>query len=285
MKIAYRSKRDVDTEKGLGNILTASSCHPVQCGKIRQHSGKSGTKTGSGMGGNVGPGGSPTRAFHTPQRVFCDQRFDLWNINDLATKVIPKDPAGLPVKRSVTGFARLRKYLFNMIHFFDGNQLSSRAFVTRLSSRIAFSGFLRPLRSWFRSGTIRRRRLGGIGRISGEKTDLTFQFRNTAFENLHGLIRLNDEINRSIGIFIHKLFGFFPCHERRPKLISMSCQENDEKTDAISREYKNRKTPCSPIFTTKRGAPGERLQELIPCLSSSRSSIFDLPSSHRHLQC
>jgi len=181
------------------------------------------------MGGNVCPGGSPTRAFHTPQRVFCDHWLDLWDINDLATKVVPKDPAGLRVKRSVTGLARLRKHLFNMIHFFDGNQLSPCAFVTRLSSRITFPGFPGALGSRFGSGTIRRRRLGGIGRISGKKSNLTFQFSHSAFENLHGLIQLNDEINRSIGILIHKLFGFFSCHEGIPNLILIPCQENDEK--------------------------------------------------------
>jgi hypothetical protein len=181
------------------------------------------------MGRYFCPGGSLTRAFHTPQRVFRDHRFDLWNINDLVTKVIPEDPTGFRVKRSATGFACLRKYLFNMIHFFDGNQLSSCAFVTQLSTGFAFSRHLGPLGSWFGSGTIRRRRLGGIGRISGEKSDFTFQFCNAAFENLHGLIRLNDEINRSIGVFIHKLLGFCPCHETRPNLILISCQENDEK--------------------------------------------------------
>jgi hypothetical protein len=255
VKIAYRSKGDVDTEKGLGNILTAPSCHPVQGGKIRQHSGKSGTKTGSGMGGNVCPGGSPTRAFHTPQRVFRDQRLDLWNINDLATKVVPKDPAGLRVKRPMTGFARLRKYLFNMIHFFDGNQLSSRAFVTRLSTSLAFPRLLRAVGSRFGSGTIRRRRLGGIGRISGQKSDLTFQFSHSAFENLYGLIRLNDEINRSIGIFIHKLFGFFSCHERRPNLILIPCQENDEKKTRYRATTKNEKIPAPHISTKKGGHP------------------------------
>jgi len=220
VKIAYRTKGHVDAEKGLGNILTAPSCHPVQSGEIRQRCGKSGTKTGSGMGGNVCPGGSPTTAFHTPQRVFRDHRLDLWDINDLATKVVPKDPAGLRVKRSVTGFARLRKHLFNMIHFFDGNQLSSRAFVTRLSSRITFSGLLGALGSRFGPGTIRRRRLGGIGRISREKSDLTFKFRNTGLENFYSRTQLNDEINRSFGISIHKVLGFFPCHERRPKTNS-----------------------------------------------------------------
>ena len=255
MKIAYRTNRDVDAKQSLSDFLTAPPGYLVQSGKIRQHCGKSGTKTSSCMGWNVCPGSSPTRALHTSKPVFRDLGFDYGNVGHLAAKVIAQNLAGLTLKRLMAGFTCLWKYLFNMIHFFDGNQLSSRAFVTGLPSRIAFSGFLRPLRSWLRFGTIRRRGLGGIGRVSREKSDLTFQFCHTAFENLHGLIRLNDEINRSIGIFIHKLFGFFPCHERRPKLFPISCQENDEKQTRYRASTKTEKTPAPPISPKNGGCP------------------------------
>jgi hypothetical protein len=212
VKIAYRTNRDVDTKQCLSDFLTASSGHPVQCGKIGQSSGKSGTKTGSCLRWNFCPRSSPTRAFHTPQFVFSDHWFDFWNISNLATKVVPKNPTGPRFNWFVAGFTRLREYLFDMIDFFDGNQLSFCSLVSRLSPRIAFPGFLGPLGLWLLSMAIRRRRLGRIGRISCEKSYLPFKFSNSGLENFHSLTQLKDEFNRSFRISIHKGSGFFPCH-------------------------------------------------------------------------
>jgi hypothetical protein len=224
VKIAYRTNRDVDTKQCLSDFLTASSGHPVQGGKIGQSGGKSGAETGSGMGWNFCPCSSPTRAFHTPQFVFRDHWFDFGNISNLATKVVPKNPAGPRFNGSVAGFTRLREYLFNMIDFFDGNQLSFCSLVSRLSPRIAFPGFLRPLGLGFLSRAIRRRRLGRIGRISCEKNYLPFKFSNSGLENFHRLTQLNDEINRCFRISIHKVSGFFPCHGGSSILNLTFCQ-------------------------------------------------------------
>jgi hypothetical protein len=224
VKIAYRTKRNVDTKQCLSDFLTAPSGYPVQGSEISQHCGKSGAKTGSGMGWNVCPSSSPTRAFHTPQLVFRYQGFDYWNISNLTAKVVPQNPAGPRFNGSVAGFTRLRDYLFNMIDFFDGHQLSFCSLVSWLSPRIAFPGFLRPLGSGFLHRAIRRRRLGGIGRISCEKSYLPFKFSNSGFENFYSLTELNDEINRYFRISIHKVSGFFPCHRGSPNLILTTCQ-------------------------------------------------------------
>jgi hypothetical protein len=212
VKIAYRTNRDIDTKQCLSDFLTAPSGYPVHGGKISQHRGKSRAKTGSGMGWNVCPRSSPTRAFHTPQPVFCDHWFDFWNISNLATKVVPKDPTGPRFNCSVAGFTQLGEYLFNMIDFFDGGQLPFCSLVSWLSSRIAFPGFLRPLGLGLLSRTIRRRRLGRIGRISCEKSYLPFKFSNSGLENFHSLTQLKDEINRCFRISIHKAYSFLPCH-------------------------------------------------------------------------
>ncbi|MEI6135764.1 MAG: hypothetical protein WCP72_12390, partial [Desulfomonile sp.] len=50
VKIAYRTKRNVDTKQCLSDFLTAPSGYPVQGGEISQHGGKSGAKIGSCMG-------------------------------------------------------------------------------------------------------------------------------------------------------------------------------------------------------------------------------------------
>jgi hypothetical protein len=215
VKIAYRTNRDVDTKQCLSNFLTTPSGHPVQGGQIRQHGGKSGAETGSGLSWNVCPCSSATRAFHTPKPVFCDHWFYFWNIRNLVTKVVPKNSAGPRFNGSVAGFTRLGDHLFNMINFFYGRQLSFCSLVSWLSPRIAFPGFLRPLGLGLLSRTIRRRRLGRIGRISCEKSYLPFKFSNSGLENFHSLTQLKDEFNRCFRISIHKGSGFFPCHGGR----------------------------------------------------------------------
>ena len=97
MKIAYRTKRDVDAKQSLSDFLTAPPGYLVQ-------SGKSGAKTRSCIGGNVCPGSSPTRALHSPKLVFRDLGFDHRDVRNLATKIVPKNPAALRRKRSMAGF-------------------------------------------------------------------------------------------------------------------------------------------------------------------------------------
>jgi len=217
VKIAYRTNRDIDTKQCLSDLLTAPSGYPVQGGEISQHSGESGPKTGPGLGRDVCPSSSSTRALHAPQLVLRDQGFDFWNISNLATKIVTENATGPRFNGSVAGFTQLREYLFDMINLFHGNQLSSCPLVSWLSPRIAFPGFLRPMGFGFLHRAIRRRRLGGIGRIFGQQSDLPFKLIDPGTQTEKCL---DDHLWITVG----NSDGFFPCHRGSPNLIFISCQ-------------------------------------------------------------
>jgi hypothetical protein len=177
MEFAHRPQRDINSEKGPGELLTPSSGHPMHGGKIGQKSSKPGTETGSSLGWDIRPGDSSASTFKAAQLIFRDVRFDLGNLYHLAAKVIAEHTATvhLGMKGFVTDLTRLGKDILDQVNLLKRNQVPVCPLMTRLSSWLAMSRFLAAWNCRSASRAVRRRRLRGIGRIPGEQGNLALQ--------------------------------------------------------------------------------------------------------------
>jgi hypothetical protein len=144
VEFAHSSQREVNAENSLHNLLTATAGDPMQSSQVWQECGQSRSETGPCLSRNLSPRAGAALTFHAPQCVFGDLWLDLGNIHHLAAEIGTQDTAAAVVsgERFSTRLARLGEDLFNVVHLFNGHKISVRAFMTRLSPRIALSGLL-----------------------------------------------------------------------------------------------------------------------------------------------
>lgn len=237
MKLAYRAKRDVHSEKGPSKLLTPSSGYPMHGGKIGQKSGKPGTEAGSGLRRDIRPGDIAAVALDTTQPVFADIRFDVGNFYHLTPKVGAEHAAAVHVrvKRFVTLLTRLGKDLFDQENLLRWNQIPVCPFVTWLSSRLAMPGFLALSHFWFACRAIRRRRLGGIGRILGEKGYFPFQFSHLRCEKIHRAAQLQQDFYDDFSVAVRNGYGFVPSHGESQYQVPSRWQEQSENRRDMAR--------------------------------------------------
>jgi hypothetical protein len=255
VKFAHRAKGDINSEQGLGKLLTSSSSHPVHGGEIGQQGSKPGTESGSSLGRNIRSGDCPADTFHTAQLVFGDVCFDLGNLYHLATKVIAEQSAvSIGMKGFVTTLTRFGKYLLDQVNLLSRNQVPVYPLVTRLSSRLAMPGFLPLFHFWFACRAVRRRWFRRIGRILREKGYFPLQFSHLLCEMVHRIAQLQQDLDDSVPISICDDYGFFLCHEESQYQDLPAWQGESEKHRDMTRLQLTFNSKVGPS-ATKMGGP------------------------------
>ena len=219
VKLADRSQTNADSENRRSYFFATSASHSMETAEMGKKCGESWTNTGSGLSRKLSPVFRPAGATDTMTMVLYDFRLGLRNIEDLMTPVLPSRLVRVWGKHGAAVFAHLGKHRDYVVDLVHGYQLSVCSLVTRLTTGFAFPGFLTRSGSELGLGSIRRRRLGGIRRIGGKKSDLAFQLLHSyrkAFTLRHNL---EDQLNGFLRIFVHQLCDFFPGHGKEPKPI------------------------------------------------------------------